>query len=257
MAGDLGDVIVGDGESDRRFHNAVERQVQIALSHDQRAVHRVRRRERDHQTARPVSDRARTGGQTGGARSERSIQIHPQVSTSGAGHVHLAGRVQSFECQLDTPREIVVPTEPLEDVGMLVGDHQDSGTATKDRTKFRRMQQTLDGAVDDQPRRRQRRDDCGICSNGLRRARRADRHRMGGWRCGHDDIEEATTERLCSEPRCLDKCRTALRFTEQRDDFTLDQAAAAEVGRESLDESPLRHRSTLRVAARCICSSSN
>ena len=113
-----------------------------------------------------------------------------------------------------------------------------------------RVQQTLHRAVDHQPRRRQRGDDCGVAGDRLRSAGGADRHGVLRRRRRHDDIEDTTTERLGGQPRCLDEQRTALRFAEHRHDLAVDQPATREVRSERLDVSPLGHRSALRVAAR-------
>jgi hypothetical protein len=112
----------------------------------------------------------------------------------------------------DATRQIVVPHQPIERVGMLVRDHQDPRATTEDLTKFWGVQQTFDRAIDNQVRRRERPNHGRILGDGLRCPRRPDRHRMRAGRRGHDHVEHLATKRLRSQSGRLNQHGATLRF---------------------------------------------
>ena len=162
------DVVVVDPQGDRRLDERVERQVRVARREHDRAVDGVRRREGGNKPTRPVRDRTRARCETRGCGGGSACELHSQVGAGSARHAHGGCGSHPRVAQLDTPRHVIIPPDALQDLRMLVGDHQHTSAAAKNRTELGGMQQTFHRAVDHQRAAGQRRDHRRMAGERLR-----------------------------------------------------------------------------------------
>ncbi len=199
------DVVVDDGESDRRTHVVGEGEVEIAGGEHDGAVDRAGGGEGEHEAARPVGDVAGFGGESTGAGANGTVEHHAEVGSRGRGDVHAGGRVEHLLAECDTAGEVGLMGEALEVLRMLVGDHEHTGARSEDLAELGSVQQPLDGAVDHEVGSRQGGDGAAVSGDGDRGSRAANRHRAGVRGSRHDDLHGGRTRPLEREPCGLDE----------------------------------------------------
>ena len=196
-------------------------------------------REAQAQPAGPVGHGARSVGAAPAGRSRRLGHIHGQVGARGRGDPHLRRPRQQGGSLVDFGLEGRVGYQPLKDLGMFVGDHQDAGAAGEDRAQLGRVQKALHGAVGHELGRSQGRDHRLESADGVRRAGGAHRHRRPLGRRGHAHMEHPRPEALQGQAGEFHVHRAALGLRQNRGGLAPAHPAEPERLREGLDPLPL------------------
>jgi hypothetical protein len=156
--------------------------------------------------------------------------------------VHLLRSAEALEPRKHARLERTVVGSPaLERLRILARDHQHARASTEDRGQLRRMQESLDGAVEHQVGGAQRGHGGGVALQRDARAGRADRHRSRVRRGRHAHVDDAATEVLRRQPRRLDERGATRGLAEHGHDLAggepaRDQRAAEDVERAVLHQ---------------------
>ena len=101
--------------------------------------------------------------------------------------MHGGGGCQELAAVGDTDAQVGVERPAFHVLGVLVRDHQDSGSRRQDTTQLRGVEHSLDGTVDDEIGGAQGAHGRRVVGDGLGGARRTDWQRTPiGWRGEHD-----------------------------------------------------------------------
>ena len=252
VAVDRRDAIARDRQAHRLAQVVLEGQVRIARREHERALDRTRGGKRDHESAGPVRDRARTIRGAPRPGGEGTGEADPQIGADRRGDVHLLGRAQALQPRQHARLELAVVRRPaLERLGILVGDHQHAGTGAEDGGQLGRVQQPLDRAVEDEVGGAQRGDGGRVALQRDARAGRADRDRSRIRRRRHAHVEHATAEILRGQPRRVDERAPAAGLAEHGDDLTGREPARRERTPEDVEGAVLHQAlSTMAIWSR-------
>jgi len=174
-----------------------------------------------------VRDLAGPGAVAPHAADLRACEADREVAARVGGDAHRRRRTEALHRGAHGGLDAIVGHAAREDLGVLVGDHQQSRAAGQDLRQLGRVEQALDGAVDHQCRGRERGGDRRESCDGVGRAGRADGNGDCSGRRRHDDAEDAGAELAGSQLREFDQDGARLRLGQDRDKVAwLDRAAA-------------------------------
>ena len=128
--------------------------------------------------------------------------------------------------------------ETLEDLRVLIADHEHARAGTEDRSQLAGVEETFDGDVDDEGYGRKGGYRAGLAIESKRRAGRPQGNRGGACRCAHDDLEGLCSEGFGGQDRGGDELRTARALGEDDAFIAGTQAIEPELLGESRDPAP-------------------